>query len=212
VQPPSALARMIPLPRRREKAHVDLAAPASTVWRFVRHDDLLRTRLLRWSFHAWRWMRLAPSSSMPRRLCIDDLRSTPEQPGARVFSDERPRQFSVGALVQARPMPSRFAHAESIEEFSAFDAPGLVKLAWGAVLVPLAVDETRLHVELRLGANDEAWRSVRWPSACMKPLVHWAHRQLLGSLADDLGWPGRVRARTATGGVALPDFLAPQSR
>jgi hypothetical protein len=185
---------------------VDLAAPAHTVWRLLRHNDLLRTRLLRWSFQAGlRWTGLPRGRSTPG-LCLDDLSSTPEQPGARVFRDEPPLQLTVGALLRARREPSRFAHASSIEEFSAFDAPGLIKLGWAALLVPLGADETRLYVELRVGADDEAWRSLRWSLACMTPLLHWVHRQLLGSVADDLGWPGWVRARTAPGGFALPDF------
>jgi len=206
METPSALARMIAVPRRREKSHVDLAAPPAVVWRLVRHENLLRTRLLRWSFHSSsRWTRLAGSRSTAR-LCVDDLRSTPERPGLRVFSDSPPLQFCVGALARARRTGFSLVYARSIEEFSAFDAPGFVKLAWAAEVEPLGAARARLHVELRLGADDEAWRSVRWSFAGLKPLLHWAHRQLLGSFADELGWPGMVRAQPAApGGFTLPD-------
>jgi len=68
MEAPSALSRMIPVPRRREQAHVDLAAPAAVVWRLIRHENLLRTRLLRLSFRAGsRWSRMARTSLACRR-------------------------------------------------------------------------------------------------------------------------------------------------
>jgi len=207
MESPSALARMISTPRRRLTAHVDVAAPAAEVWQIVRHENLLRTLSLRSAFRLMSyWTQRQGVRSAPR-LCLDDLMSTPERPSIRVFSDEPPLRSSLGVLMLVRGMRFECVHASSIEEFAAFDAPGFVKLGWYLELLPLGVAQTRLRVELRLGADEKVWRSLRWSFACVKPLLDWAHRQVLGSLADHLGWPRMVRARPATaGGFTLPNF------
>lgn len=200
IDAPSPIARMLPVPRRRERAHVDLAAPAAAVWQIIRHGNLVRTPLLRLLFRGGaRWTGLAVPSSTSR-FSIDELSSTPEHPGLRLFSDEPPLQFTVGALARSRRGGFELLHATSIEEFGAFNARGFVKVAWAAAVVPLGMGQSRLHLELRLDADGEAWRSLRWSYACVKPVLNWAHRQLLGSLADELGWPSRIGPQPAPAG------------
>jgi hypothetical protein len=194
MEAPSLLERLIPVARRREREHVDLAAAPERVWQMIRHEDLARTPVLR---------ALVSSSVLPgpasgeraeRRFCIDDFRPTAGEPGFRLLADEPPRHFSVGALARATRLRPSFLHFSDVDEFIAFAEPGSIKLAWSASIAPCGTkamgDGSRLSFEFRIGATDAAaWRMARWYFALIGPGMHWVQRQVLGSLADELGWP-----------------------
>jgi hypothetical protein len=194
---PSLLAQLVPLPRRRQRLCADLAAPPAVVWKIIRHGDLARTRSLRVLL---RLVSAPPSGGDAKYgFRLGDLLSTPEKPGFRLLAEEPSSQLTFGALARARRMQLSFVHASSVAELVACQDPSIIKLAWSAQLSPLGAAHSRLRVELRLGAADEAaWRSARAYFACLGPVLHWAQRQVIGSLADELGWPGMSRQQPAT--------------
>jgi hypothetical protein len=194
MEAPTTLERLIPLPRRREREHVDLAAPAERIWELIRHRDLARTPMLR----ALVGLRALPGRASGERLgttfCIDDFRPTPLDPGFRILADEPPRQLTVGALARVNRLQLSFVHFRSIDDFVAFTEPGCIELAWSASISPHGSrwmsDGSRLSFELRISATDDAaWRMARWYFGLIGPGMHWVQRHVLGSLADELGWP-----------------------
>jgi hypothetical protein len=198
METPSVLERSIPMARRREREHVDLAAAPERIWQMIRHADIARTPVLR---------ALVSSSVLPGRasgkrargLCIDDFRSTPLEPGFQLLADDPPRRFCVGALARANRLRPSFLHFSNSDEFIAFAEPGSIKLAWSASIAPCGSkamgDGSRLSFEFRIGATDDAaWRMARWYFGLIGPGMHWVQRHVLGSFADELGWP-RPRGR-----------------
>lgn len=200
MEAPSLLERLIPVARRREREHVDLSAAPVRVWELIRHADLARTPVLRALVSSRVLPGHATGNGADRRFCIDDFRPTAREPGFRLLADDPPRQFSVGALARARSLRPSFLPFSDIDEFIAFAEPGAIKLAWSASIAPCGTramaDGSRLSFEFRIGATDAAaWRMARWYFALIGPGMHWVQRRVLGSLADELGWPeprGRV--------------------
>jgi hypothetical protein len=194
MEAPSLLERLIPVARRREREHVDLAAAPQRIWEMIRHEDLARTPVLR----ALVSSRVLPGARSgkraEKRFCIDDFRSTAQEPGFQLLADEPPRQFSVGALARANRLRPSFLHFGDVDEFIAFAEPGSIKLAWSASIAACGTramgDGSRLSFEFRIGATDAAaWRMARWYFGLIGPGMHWVQRQVLGALADELGWP-----------------------
>jgi hypothetical protein len=100
------------------------------------------------------------------------------------------REFTVGALARLRRLKLAFLHVDGADEFIAFNEPGWVKLAWSVRVAERPGECSRLSFELRIGTTDQrAWRSARWYFAAIGPGVNWTVRRVLGSLADELGWP-----------------------
>jgi hypothetical protein len=194
METPSLLERLIPVARRRERQHVDLAAPPERVWAMIRHADIARTPVVRALVSSSMLPGRASGKRAGKRLCIDDFRSAPLDPGFQLLADEPPRQFCVGALARANRLRPSFLHFGDIDEFVAFAEPGAIKLAWSASIAPLGSkamgNGSRLSFELRIGATDAAaWRMARWYFGLIGPGMHWVQRHVLGSFADELGWP-----------------------
>jgi hypothetical protein len=194
MEAPSLLERLIPVARRREREHVDLAAAPERIWAMIRHEDLARTPILRALVSSSVLPGAASGKRAEKRLCIDGFRSTAQEPGFQLLADEPPRQFSVGALARVNRLRPSFVHFGDIDEFVAFAEPGSIKLAWSASIAACRTralgDGSRLSFEFRIGATDAAaWRMARWYFGLIGPGMHWVQRQVLGSLADELGWP-----------------------
>jgi len=194
MEAPSLLERLIPVARRREREHVVLAAAPERIWEMIRHEDIARTPVLRTLVRSSVLPGRASGKRAGRRLCIDDFRSAPLEPGFQLLADEPPRQFSVGALARANRLRPSFLHFSDIDEFIAFAEPGSLKLAWSASIAPCGSkamgDGSRLSFEFRIGATDAAaWRMARWYFGLIGPGMHWVQRHVLGSFADELGWP-----------------------
>jgi hypothetical protein len=195
MEAPSLLERLIPVPQRREREHVDLAAAPERIWKLIRHADIARTPVLRALVRSRVLPGTSPSGKQAGpRFCIDDLRPSAREPGFQLLADEPPRQFTVGALARANRLRLSFLDFRNIDEFIAFAEPGAIKLAWSAQIAACGSktmgDGSRLSFELRIGATDAgAWRMARWYLGLIGPGMHWAQRRVLGSLADDLGWP-----------------------
>jgi hypothetical protein len=190
----TTLERLIPVPRRRQREHVDLAAPPERIWKLIRHTDLARTPMLRTVMGLGALLGRAPGQRLDTRFCIDDFRPTPSEPGFRILADTPPLQFAVAALARVSGLRLSFVHFSTIDEFVTFAEPRFIKLAASATISPHASRRmgpgSRLSFELRIGATDDAaWRGARWYFGLIGPGLRWVQRHVLGSLADELGWP-----------------------
>ena len=83
----SALDQLIPTPRLLELDHVDLALSPAKAWELARHTDLGHYSPLIRALFAIRTIpsRIAGSDADPPQLRIDDLTSTPDQPGFQIL-------------------------------------------------------------------------------------------------------------------------------
>lgn len=184
------LETLIPLPRRREVDHVDLARPASFVWNALREGHvewpfslraLLRARSRAAGSKGWR---VVPGRG------IASLLSTAEQPGFHLMGEEPGTDFTVGAIAAMRMAAFEFLPVSDSNTFRELCAPGFVKMAWRVSVAQLGTQSSRLHFELRLDATDRlAWRRFRRSYVFVGPVVRLVRRHVLASLADQLGVP-----------------------
>jgi hypothetical protein len=196
----ASLETLIPLPRRREIDHVDLAAPPSTVWSALNDGDVVWPSLVR----AIAGVRMRAAGLQPRRVRpgpgIGSLRSTVEQPGFHFLGGESERSLTVGAVAAMRVVTFEFLPLSGPETFEQLRHPGFVKLAWRMSVVPLGTTSSRLHFELRLDATDElSWRRFRRAYSFLGPLARLVRRRVLASLADEFGAPELSALRRAQG-------------
>ena len=204
----TALDELIPLPRLLEIDHIDLAAPPGRVWELVRHGDLARSPLIRALF-AVRTLpdRLRGHGDGRPTLRIDDLRSSAEKPGFQVLADDPPHEVAVGAIGKVWQAEIPFRHLADAAAFAAADEPGWVKVAWALRVVARGARDTRLEIEVRVDATDEAsWQRFRRYFRFIGPASRFIRRSALGSFARELGTPeGRERERPLPGDELLPD-------
>src|SRR6187551_948720 len=85
-------------PRLLETDHVEVEAPARTVWNRVRHADLAQAPAIRALFT----LRTLPSRLWgpppATALRLDDFRSSVGHPGFSVLADDPPHEVVVGAI------------------------------------------------------------------------------------------------------------------
>jgi len=189
------LDRLIPAPRRLEVNHVDLAAPPERVWALVRHSDLARSGLV----HGFFELRAIPerlAGKHPRTsVSIDDLRSTPEQPGFSVLLEDAPREFAVGAIGKVYEPVIPFVYVPDAAAFLDFCETDQVKVAWAIRVLPLGDADSRVEIEVRVDATDDgAWRKFERYFRLIGPGSRFIRRVLLGNLAKQLGTPEQVEA------------------
>lgn len=204
----TALDRLVPAPRLRESSHVDLAAPPARVWALVRHGDLARSPFIRALF-ALRALPSRLAGHPPERsvLLIDELVSTAEKPGFQVLGDHPPREVAVGAIGKVWQGEIPFVHVADAAAFAAFVEPGFVKVAWAIAVEPLGQDDTRLTIEVRVGAtSDVAWEKFQRYFRFIGLGSRFIRRTALASLARELGTPEqREPDRVLPGDELLPD-------
>jgi hypothetical protein len=202
------LDRLIPLPRLVELDHVDVAAPPAVVWERVRHGDLGRSPLVRALF-AVRTLpsRLAGQPLAPTSLRIDDLRSTPERPGFRLFIDEPPREFAVGAIGKVWQGDIPFVFIADAAAFDRFNEAGFVKVAWAVRVVPEGQRDSRVEIEVRVDATDEpSWQKFKHYFKVIGLGSRFIRHSLLHQLERELDTPAaQENARALPGDGLLPD-------
>lgn len=135
--PPStvpALDRVLPGARLTEVQSVELALPIDEAWEATRHLDLSRSRLVAALFTARtlpaRLLRWGEEPSAAVTLGIDDLRSTPDEPGFQILVDEPPSEVVVGAIGQVWQLDIPFVHVPDADAFADYEEPDQVKVAW----------------------------------------------------------------------------------
>jgi hypothetical protein len=201
------LDQLIPTPRLLEVDHVDLAAPPARVWQLVRHGNLARSPLI----HALFELRALPArlagKHEPTSLRIDDLRSTPDHPGFQLLLEDAPHFFSVGAIGKVWHGDIPFTHVVGAADYAAFAEADFVKVAWSIRLIPLGEQDTRLELEVRVDATDDAaWSKFERYFRLIGPGSHFIRRTLLSGLAKELGTPRSAEPRRALDGdELLPD-------
>ena len=204
---------LIPTPRLLEVDHVDLAVSPERLWQVLRHGDLARSPLI----HALFELRALPErlkgKHHPTTLRIDDLRSSPEQPGFQVLLEQPPFAFAVGAIGKVWHGEIPFVHVPDATAYAAFTELDFVKVAWAVRLTSLGERGTRLELEVRVDAtDDEAWRKFEHYFRLIGPGSRFIRRTLLSGLARDFGTPdGAEHTRKLPGDELLSDCDADAS-
>ncbi len=205
------LDELLPLPRKVEIDAVDVAAPPEVVWAHLRHADLAEAPLIRALF-AVRTLpsRLAGHPAESSSVRIDDLCSTPERPGFHLYGDEPPREIAVGAIGKVWQLDIPFEHVPTASAYLAFSTPGFVKVAWSVRLAPIGEAATRVTVEVRVDATDDAsWERFERYWVVVGPGSHFIRHALLASLRRRFGGFGAdEEARRLPGDDRLGDAQA----
>ena len=163
---PTALDRVLPGARLTEVQSVELALPIDEAWEATRHLDLSRSRLVAALFTARtlpaRLLRRGEEPSAAVTLGIDDLGSTPDEPGFQILVDEPPSEVVVGAIGQVWQLDIPFVHVPDADAFADYEEPDQVKVAWALQVDALDAESARVSVEVRVDATtDEAWDRFR---------------------------------------------------
>jgi hypothetical protein len=219
----SALDHLIATPRLVERDQVDIAAPAAEVWERLRHGELAPSPLVQALF-ALRTLpdRLAGRSGdegATGALRLEDLRSSPAQPGFQILVDRPPHEVAVGAIGQVWKPQIPLVDVPDTAAFAAFREPGYVKVAWVLRLTPrpelgasmgelaatlgndqvAAMPHTRVELELRVDTTDDAaWRKFRRYFRIIGPASRFIRRLLLASLDREFGTPAGSTGDDAT--------------
>lgn len=203
--PSRALDTLIPHQRRHELDHVDIPVPADQVWLRARHGDVGSTPLVN-ALIALRTLpaRVLRRSPEPPLRFLDELISTPERPGFQVLIDDPPHEVAVGAIGKVWRPSIPFTHVPDAEAFYAFDEPGWIKVAWALHVIPLEDHATRLELELRVDATDDAsWRKFTRYFRVIGPFSRMIRRSLLRTIARSLTAPKHTRRARREAAMAL---------
>ena len=202
----TALDRLIPNPGLVEIDRVDLAAPPGLVWERVRHAGLAHAPATRALFALRTLFDRASRHSAPAGLKLDDLRSSPEQPGFQVLIDEPPTEVAVGAIGKVWRLRIPFVHVPTAQDFLACAAPGCVKVAWALRVSPLGTGGTHVELEVRVAATDQpSWRKFRRYFRLIGPGSRFIRRSLFATLANEYGRPAATDGRALPGDDRVPD-------
>jgi len=206
----SLLDNLIPAPGLLEEDHVDLAAAPAEVWQRVRHGELATSPVVRALFA----LRTLPDRVRGRgegegagSLRLDQMISTPEQPGFGILAEDAGREVCVGAIGKVWEPNIPFVHVGDAAAFASFDRPGYVKVAWALRVAPRGNADARCTVEVRVAATDEeSWHRFQRYFRLIGPGSRFIRKSLLQALASEVGSPGaRYRKRPLPGDELLPD-------
>ncbi len=212
------LDRVAPVPALVEVDTVDLAVEPARAWEELRHADLGASPLIRALF-AVRTIpdRVRGHAAGPPTLRLDDLHSSPRQPGFQILAERPGHEVVVGAIGKVWHLEIPFVHVESFDDFRAFSEPGFVKVAWAIRVEPLGERDSRVTIEVRVDATDAAsWTKFRRYFTVIGPGSHFIRSTLLASLAKRFGTPGasgpHEEARALPGDELLDDAGAQITR
>jgi hypothetical protein len=184
----TALDSVIATPGLVEIDRVDLSAPPGQVWQRVRHAALAHSPVVRALFALRTLIDRADTARPPGGVHLDDLTSTPQRPGFQVLVDDPPREVVAGAIGQVWRLRIPFVHVDGADAFASFAEPGYVKVAWAIRLSPLDEGSTRLELEVRVSATDDAaWRRFQRYFHLIGPASRYIRRSLLRTLGRELG-------------------------
>ncbi|MET0387395.1 MAG: hypothetical protein ABW321_15610 [Polyangiales bacterium] len=184
----SALDSVLPTPRLQEIDEVEIAAPSEIVWDTVRHRNLAHSPLIRALF-ALRTLpeRLAGEAPRTAAICVDELASSPEKPGFQLLVEVPPDELVVGAIGKVWQPHIPFVHVADAPAFASFREPGFIKVAWALQVEPRGETHTRLKVEVRVDATDDAaWRAFNRYFLVIGPASRVIRRLSLRSIAREL--------------------------
>jgi hypothetical protein len=207
----TTLDRVLPTPRLLEPDGIDLAVPPQAAWEIVRHLDLGKFPIVHALF-AIRTLpnRLAGRASEPLRLRIDDLVSSPGDPGFQILADDPPHEVVVGAIGKVWQPDIPFLQVDDANAYARFVDPGWVKVAWALRVTPLGERDSRVECEVRVDATDDAsWRKFVSYFRVIGAGSRFIRRSVLNRLAHDYGTPeSKLGERPLDGDELLPDAIA----
>lgn len=202
------LDRLIPTPRLIEVDEQDIAAPILNVWQAVRHGDLGRSGPIRalFALRTWPARLRGHEPAAAAELRIDGMHSTPEHPGFQILCDEPPHVVAVGAIGKVWVPDIPFVHVQDSEAYAAFHELDYVKVAWAVFLDATHPERTRLTIEVRVDATDDAaWQKFVHYFRLIGPFSRFIRRSALRSLARELGTTETDEALMLEGDELLPD-------
>jgi len=204
--PMNGLDLVLPTPRKLEISSVELALPPERAWELVRHEDLARSSLVKALF-ALRTLPSRFTGTVEKvELRLDAIASSSEHPGFRILIDEA-REVVVGAIGKVWQLDIPFVHVDGPAAYAAFDETGWVKVAWALRVLPFGDHDSRVEIEVRVDATDDAsWEHFEQYWRVIGPGSHLVRRSLFGALAREYGTPSsREGERPLPGDELLPD-------
>jgi hypothetical protein len=202
----TALDLVLPTPRKLELSSVELALPPEQAWTLVRHEDLARSVLVKALF-ALRTLPSRITGTVEKvELRLDAIASSAEHPGFQILIDE-PREVVVGAIGQVWQLDIPFVHVDGPAAYAAFSESGWVKVAWALRVLPVGDRDSRVEIEVRVDATDDAsWQRFERYWILVGPGSHFIRRTLFAALARDYGTPeSREDEAPLHGDALLPD-------
>jgi hypothetical protein len=202
----TALDLVLPTPRKLELTAVELALPEAEAWALVRHGDLAYSRLVKALF-AIRTLPSRVTGTVDEvQLRIDALTSTPERPGFQILVDD-PREVVVSAIGQVWQLDIPFVHVADAAAYASFSESGWVKVAWALRVSPWGTSGSRVEIEVRVDATDDAsWDRFRRYWLVVGPGSHLIRHTVFGALVRAHGRPeDREDERSLPGDALLPD-------
>ena len=197
----SALDRLIPAPALLEIDRVELAVDASRAWNAVRDLDLAQSPLVRTLFALRTIPDRLQGKATQLRLRINDLMSTPAEPGFQLLVEDAPHELAAGAIGKVWRPVIPFVHVRDAAAYAAFSEAGYIKVAWALRVVPEGTATSRLEFELRVAATDEdALKKFKRYFRLIGPASRFIRHLLLAQLERDLGTPDGVQNERALPG------------
>ena len=137
----------------------------------------------------------------PLRLRLNDLVSTPAEPGFQVLVEDAPHELAAGAIGKVWRPVIPFVHVADAAAYAAFSETGYIKVAWALRVVPEGTETSRVEFELRVAATDEdALRKFKRYFRLIGPASRFIRHLLLAQLERDLGTPDGVQNERALPG------------
>jgi hypothetical protein len=203
------LDRLIPTPALREIDGVELAVDAERAWTAVRELDLAQSAVARTLFGIRTIPDRLKGKNPQLRLRLDDLVSTPDNPGFQLLAEEPPREVAAGAIGKVWRPAIPFVHVTDAAGFQSFAEPDYVKVAWALRVIAENEATSRVEFEVRVAATDDAaWKKFVRYFRLIGPGSHFTRRVLLAQLERDLGTPESTQyERALPGDELIPDAL-----
>ena len=200
---------LIPQPAIKEVDTAELAVDGSRAWKAVRALDLAQSTFVRMLFAVRTIPDRLKGNQAQLRLRLDDLISTPDEPGFQVLGEDAPREIAVGAIGKVWRPVIPFVHVPDAAAFAAFSDAGYIKVAWALRVVPEGDQASVVEFELRVAATSEdAWTKFTRYFRLIGPGSHFIRRVLLAQLERDLGTPEAVQnERALPGDELIPDAV-----
>jgi len=175
----SLLDRFMPSCDVCERHQVRVAAPAAVTLAVAQEMDLLRQPLVRTIFKAREWIL---GASPDTRARPNGLVAEMQALGWGVLAEVPGREIVLGAVTRPWEPNVTFQRLPP-GDFSGFNRPGLVKIAWTLRADPITATESIFRTETRATATDPAARAkFRWYWAFASPGIRLIRRLLLGPL------------------------------
>jgi hypothetical protein len=167
------LDRFMPVYDVRGRHHKRVAAPAEVTLEAARELDLLQSPVVRLIIRAREVVLGATTDERPRpRGLLAEVQSL----GWGVLAETPDREIVVGAVTQPWKANVVF-RALPPGEFTAFDEPGYVKIAWTLRAEPIGAHESLFSTETRVVSTDSGARArFRWYWSFFSPgmvLIRW---------------------------------------